>query len=195
MVDRENALFDVHGVSDSYQKETPELVARSLEELQSRIEQIKDKHASDIAASQDPSFVSDRVFRLKHLRSVNFDVTKAAAKVVRFFEVKNELFGNDRLTKRITLNDLDPEDMECLNSGFCTILPLHDRGGRTVVCWMLRFINSFSVRSIVSWIKTNVSMGNDTTLVLKHRISGLIHLYATLCKSETIRGALFGTSL
>ena len=150
MVDRENALFDVHGVSDSYQKETPELVARSLEELQSSIEQIKDKHASDIAASQDPSCVSDRVFRLKHLRSVNFDVTKAAAKFVSFFEVKLELFGIDRLTKTITLDDLDPEDMECLNSGFCTILPLQDRAGRTVVCWTHRLITSFSLQSMVS---------------------------------------------
>ena len=150
LVDREKALFDVHGVaSDSLVNETPELVTRSLGELQTRIDQIKDKDAYTMALSQDPSFVHNRHFRIKYLRCKSFDPTEAAAKFVRFFKVKLELFGVDRLTKTITLDDLDAEDTECLNSGFCTILPLQDRAGRTVVCWTQQLIGTFSLQSTV----------------------------------------------
>ena len=151
-VDREKALYDIHGVipDSSIIKETPELVARSLEELQSKMDQIKEKDAYNLAASQDPSFVSDRLFRLKCLRAKNFEMPRAVERFNQFFEIKLELFGKDRLTKTITLDDLDPDDIACLNSGFCSILPIQDRAGRTVVCWMQQLIGTFSLQSTVS---------------------------------------------
>ena len=151
-VDREKALFDLHGVvTDSLVKETPEFVVRSLEEFNSKIEQIKDKDAYGRALSQDPSFVSNRLFRLKYSRTTNVDPAWAALKFVQFFEFKLELFGKDKLTTSITLNDLDQDDIECLKSGFCTILPLQDRAGRAILCWSQQLIGNASLQSAVSF--------------------------------------------
>ena len=151
-VDREKALFDLHGVPDSLVKETQELVARSLEEFDCKIKQIKKKDAYDAALLQDPSYVSDRRFRLKFLRTTNFDPTWAAKKFAQFFERKLELFGKDKLTKDITLNDLDHADIECLESGFCTILPLQDGAGRPIICWTQRLIGNASLQSAVRFM-------------------------------------------
>ena len=148
-VDREKALFDIHGVAESRVAETPELVARSLEEFDAEVKKTREKSAYETAVSQDPNFASDRLFRLKYLRSTNFDPIWAASKFVRFFEVKQELFGMEKLTTTITLDDLDPDSVKSLESGFCTILPLQDRAGRAILCWTQQLLGTSSLLSTV----------------------------------------------
>ena len=68
------------------------------------------------------------------LRADVYDCVKAARRLVKHFEYKHQLFGEHRLVKTITLDDLDEDDMEMLLSGsaqFCT--HTKDRGGRTIL--------------------------------------------------------------
>ena len=46
------------------------------------------------------------------LRAERFDAPKAAIRLVNHFEGKLVLFGEDKLVKRITLDDLEEEDIE-----------------------------------------------------------------------------------
>ena len=147
--ERESVFFDVHGVSDAVE-ESSEMLAKCLAEVDSKISKIRSKEAYDIAEAQNPSYVADHNLRLQFLRSVKFDTSWAAKKIVRFFDLKLDLFGNERLTKTITLDDFDDETMSCLQSGLCTILPLKDRAGRAIVCWSVKLRGSISIECRVS---------------------------------------------
>ena len=66
--------------------------------------------------------------------SESFDPCNAASRMVRFFDEKCELFGADKLTKDITLEDLDPDDIITLENGFYQVLPEKDCVGRKAFC-------------------------------------------------------------
>jgi hypothetical protein len=135
--EREQVFSDVHGVSDVVE-ETPEFVAGHLAELESALASIAgdSKPAYDQAKQQDPEFVSNRDFRLKFLRADNFDPPKAAQRMIKYLDAKLGIFGPERLTKKITLNDFTKEDLLVAQSGLGSILRLRDRAGRLVMCWM-----------------------------------------------------------
>ena len=164
VVERESVFFDVHGVSGAVE-ESSEMLRRSLAELDLKVSKIRNKEAYDIAEAQNPRYVTDQDFRLQFLRSVKFDTSWAAKKMVQFFEMKLELFGDDRLTKDITLDDLDDKSISCLESGLCTTLPLKDRAGRAIVCWTVKLRGKFSIESKVSIIcgKGGVATTTRTT--------------------------------
>ena len=129
------------------------LPPEQLAELDEKISKIRDKDAYNIAQSQNPRYVADRAFRLPFLRSVKFDTNWAAKKIVAYFGIKMDLFGRDRLTREITLDDFDDQATSCLQSGLCTILPLKDTAGRAVICWTVKFRGSFSTDTKVSYIR------------------------------------------
>ena len=149
VTERENVFFDVHGVSGTVE-ESEELLSKFLAELDAKISQFRIKNAYNVAEAQDPFYVSRRSFRLRFLRSTKFDTSWAAEKVVRFFEMKRDLFGESLLTKDITLDDLDGETLASLESGLVTILPLNDPAGRAIICWTTKFRGSFTLESKVS---------------------------------------------
>ena len=146
--ERERAIFDVHGVSDAV-AETEEMVVRSLAEFEDNIARIRNKEAYHIAELQNEAYVANRNLRLKFLRSANFDVSFSAKKMVRYLDIKRELFGSEKLTKNITLHDLNKDDIACLESGVCQILPLRDRAGRAILCWTVQFRGDCSLESRV----------------------------------------------
>ena len=148
ILEREKVLFGVHGVSDAME-ESLEMTAKCLTELDTKISKIRFKEAYTFAELRNPSYVNDRNFRLHFLRSVKFDTSWAAEKLVRFFELKLELFGGDMLTKDITLDDFDEETTAVMESGLCTILPLKDRAGRAIGCWTIKLRGHFSLESRV----------------------------------------------
>ena len=147
--DREAFYFDIHGISETVVEESSERLAQSLTEFDQEISKIPSKEAYRLAESQNRSYVLDRSLRLKFLRYTKFDAKWASESFVQFFEIKLELFGPDKLTRHITLGDLDEEDMACLESGVCTILPLRDRAGRAILCWTAKLRAKFSVQSRV----------------------------------------------
>jgi hypothetical protein len=133
MHERERVYYDLHGVSAAIE-ETPELVECRLVELDNEIRNTGSRNAYSIAEAQTVKYVSNPKLRLKFLRASLFDVKSAASRLIQFFEMKQKLFGLEKLTKDIEIDDFDEEDRRAVESGVLQILPLRDRSGRVVLC-------------------------------------------------------------
>ena len=66
------------------------------------------------------------------LRGERFEADKAAHRLVKHFEYKKNLFGESKLTRPITYDDLNDNDRASLNAGFVQFLGEKDILGRTV---------------------------------------------------------------
>jgi hypothetical protein len=130
--ERTNALEDLHGVA-SVAEETPEVVDSRLLEFDWELTRRKNR-AYCLAESLSKDYVSNREIRLMFLRADLFNVSTATTRFMNFLEHKLALFGLERLTKRITLADLTPDDLEVLESGFLQELADYDRSGRVCLC-------------------------------------------------------------
>eukprot|EP00980_Cylindrotheca_fusiformis_P027187 scaffold19324_cov152-Cylindrotheca_fusiformis.AAC.2 len=129
--DREAALEEVHGIVKKDPEDTYFLQAH-LQAMKDRLNSIKHGTVYEKAEAIDPCFVSSRGFRLLFLRGNRYDPKAAAEQLVKHFDLKFSLFGSGKLTKAITLLDLDDNDRICLESGFFQILPQKDAAGRTI---------------------------------------------------------------
>ena len=86
------------------------------------------------AFNQNSTYVLDRNLLSAFLRSEDYDVKASINRMVSFYEQKKLLFGADKLTKHITLeNDFDSDDMACLESGSFQYIPKQDRFGRHII--------------------------------------------------------------
>ena len=72
------------------------------------------------------------------LRADRYDPREAAERMIRFLDLKKELFGTQKLVKEITLDDFDEDDMETLRSGYMQVPPYKDMAGRTILVGMLK---------------------------------------------------------
>ena len=91
----------------------------------------KANRAFRMAYSRSPEYVDS--LKIGFLRAEVFNSKKAADRMVRFFENKLEYFGEDKLVKDITLDDLSEDDLETIHGGAVQILSTKDRAGRTVL--------------------------------------------------------------
>ena len=66
----------------------------------------------DIAERMDPTYDNARAFRIMFLRANRYDVKASANQMLLFFELKQQLFGHDKLAKDITIHDLDEDNLE-----------------------------------------------------------------------------------
>jgi hypothetical protein len=149
MHERERVFYDLHGVSCAVE-ETPELIERRLAELDTEIRNTQSRNAYSIAEAQSGKFVSNHILRLKFLRASSFNVKDAAVRLVQFFEMKQQLFGLDKLTKEIQIEDFEEDDRRALESGVLQCLPLRDRSGRVILCSMPMLNKGQSLLSRVS---------------------------------------------
>lgn len=131
MKERDDVLQDVHGISD-VMREDPEMVARSLEELDVELGKVEDKEAYLIAKQQNHAYVTDSSFVTMFLRAESFQAKRAATRMSSFFEMKRELFGADKLGRDITIDDLNEDDIKVLESGYVQVLQNRDRAGRVI---------------------------------------------------------------
>ena len=116
--------------------EDPQNITKLISEMNMEIQRnITHKEAYLQALHQDPTYVDNKDFLIRFLRADQYEPKTAAHRLVGFFEYKKELFGIDRLTKNIALEDLygNVEDTEVVESGLYQILPGRDRSGRTVL--------------------------------------------------------------
>jgi len=132
--EREKGLFDVHGLP-LLDQEDPENTDVLLDEIECSLNKIRRKQSYDKAKSiRDGQLVKDRSFRLMFLRCDRFKTKVAAQRIVRHFEVKEDLFGDGEVLGRdVRQSDLSEEDMAVLESGFWQILPSRDSCGRPVL--------------------------------------------------------------
>eukprot|EP00934_Nitzschia_sp_Nitz4_P001878 Nitzschia sp. Nitz4//scaffold72_size95085//15730//17157//NITZ4_004746-RA/size95085-processed-gene-0.80-mRNA-1//1//CDS//3329557333//1878//frame0 len=131
--DREQIYFDIHGVSDKVQ-ETEDLLRNSLGQMDEMLSKpLPNNQAFLLALAQNPVYVNDIEFRLRFLRANRFDVPGAVQRYLKYYELKQELFGNAYLTKDITQADLDEDDLGALHNTIGYALPGRDPAGRFVI--------------------------------------------------------------
>ena len=128
--EREKGLFDLHGVSEVV-PEPSELITKKLEELEVALAKINDETSLQLEKQQSEEYTQK--IRIKFLRADSFNATKAANRMLRFFEVKRGLFGEDKLTMEIGLYDCTEKAREWLEKGSIQVLPQRDRAGRAVL--------------------------------------------------------------
>lgn len=139
--EREQALEDVHGVS-GMEEEDKERMRRCLETLEERLNFLKDESdAYAIAEKMSKDYVTNYNFRMMFLRADRYNAEDAANRLMLFFEEKRRLFGVEKLVKDITLEDLSPDDMDVLKSGYIQVSPEPDVAGRPILGFYFKFRN------------------------------------------------------
>lgn len=108
--------------------ESPELLRNRLSLLESQLQNMSGAHR--LAIEQDPDWVDQQ--KIKFLRAEGFDAAAAAARMVRYFALKQSLFGNELLGRDILLTDLNEDDMKTLRAGGVQILSEPDHAGRRI---------------------------------------------------------------
>jgi len=132
------------------------MIQTTLTELNAQMLKQPDADAYKAALTMDEAYARDKTFLLKFLRAERFDVQKAATRVAKFFQMKADLFGIDKLTNDIIQDDLDEETMEVLYAGLAIQrLRETDQSGRTV---LLRFADSASA-SVLAKNRATFYMG------------------------------------
>jgi hypothetical protein len=147
--EREKVLEDVHGIARVVD-EPQEFIEACLALLEKELNNISSKAAYDLARSMSEEYTCSKEMRLMFLRAESFDPYNAASCMVRFFHEKCDLFGADKLTKDITLDDLDTDDITTIEKGFFQVLPEKDCAGRKVFCVFPKLKAIRTIRNAVS---------------------------------------------
>lgn len=108
--------------------ETAELVQDRLALLQREIQDAGG--AYQLAIEQDAAWVDRQ--KIKFLRAEDFNASNAAARMLRYFTLKEALFGKDKLGRDIRLQDFNQDDIESLQAGGMQILSEPDHAGRRI---------------------------------------------------------------
>jgi hypothetical protein len=131
--EREKVFDDIHGVAQAHE-ETPEFTNFCTQQLDEEISDLSRTRRKELdrAFFLRPSFRMDIKFKLMFLRADNYDAKKAASRMANFFVYKQYLFGEDKLGKTITLDDLDEKDMKIFGEGAVLQLIRKDQIGRPI---------------------------------------------------------------
>ncbi|CAJ1955763.1 unnamed protein product [Cylindrotheca closterium] len=131
--ERAEAFDDIHCVGEEL-KETPGMIQKALADFEEMVK--KDRNAAyEIAMTQNRAYVEDPSFRLKFLRANMHDVGKSVRQMMNSLQHKAKYFGNDKVAREITLDDLNEEDKNLLLSGFYHVQEERDRTGRAILHW------------------------------------------------------------
>ena len=115
---------------------------RKLDELAETIErlvsEIGNSRGSEfegyrLAREQNPGYVSDYDFTIGFLRAETYNVDKAAKRMFGYLNIKLDIFGEEKLTQDILLDDLGEGGRAYLKRGGLQLLPNPDTNGRRVV--------------------------------------------------------------
>ena len=66
------------------------------------------------------------------LRCESYNISRAAIRMISYFDFKLRLFGSSLLTRDVKISDFDKDTQICLESGYFQILPQRDRSGRAI---------------------------------------------------------------
>ena len=113
-------------------EETKENVERAMQELDIEIQRLPTFTLLRKVQQQNPEYINSPSFRMQFLRCERFNSKQAITRMMRYFDEKRKLWGEDCLGRDISFADLDQEDLECLSGGGHTILRNRDSGGRRI---------------------------------------------------------------
>jgi hypothetical protein len=135
--ERDFVVQDIHGIAEEvFPDDDNEFLQQRLRQLDACLAQIEHKPAYNRALYMSPNYVRNDKFLLLFLRGELFNVQAAAHLIVLHFEEKQRLFGADLLGQDILLADLSDADRKELEKGYFQILPVRDRAGRIVACYI-----------------------------------------------------------
>ncbi len=124
----------IHGVSGEQVHETPEQIRELSQQLLQEIRHIRERSAFDKAFFLSPYYVSDPDFLVMFLRADDYNLKRAARRIVRHFQHKLDLFGEEKICRPIFYDDLDNDDKDALLSGRVQMLKgRRDHAGRLIV--------------------------------------------------------------
>jgi hypothetical protein len=92
------------------------------------------------------------------LRADLYDAPKAADRMAKCFDLKCELFGEDKLVKRITVKDLSEEDLYFIRCGFQVCLSTKDPSGRPLFFLDISKVLDFGSFPIESMVRTTTKI-------------------------------------
>ena len=128
--ERQKQQESLHGVDQAIAEEDT-FIESSLQQLENHLSKIKSRTVYQMAEQMDPAYVRARAFRIMFLRGNRYDAEDAAKNMLRFFEMKRQLFGAAKMIKDITIEDLDDGDIAALKLGMVQIAG-KDRAGRVM---------------------------------------------------------------
>ena len=98
---------------------------------------------------------------------------------IRFFALKCDLFSREKLTKEITLDDLDKDDVHAVKSGFICLLPERDTSGRLVMVGFARFLTTMpstrAAERAAFYIYNSINRFHDSAAIQKYGINGIMY--------------------
>lgn len=135
MKERSVVYEQLHGVTEtSSNEESPESLRELSEKLLEEAKRVRDRSAFDKALFLGPSYVKDPDFLAMFLRADNYDAKLAARRVIRHFQQKLVLFGEERLGRPIVYDDLNDDDKQALYLGrYQLLMQRRDRAGRLII--------------------------------------------------------------
>jgi len=100
MDEHEKIIFDVHGFATAVERDK-DAIAALMKRLEEEIEAIPSKDAYILAKILDLDFVMNHDFRMMFLRACDYDPSMTAMMIVKHFEKKRKLFGEQTLGREI----------------------------------------------------------------------------------------------
>ena len=158
--DEENAGAFWDSPSSVSSSKSTEFIQEKLQEMDKELERIRASSAwsltiaaIDLAESTNLAYVQNPKFRRKFLAVEQWDATKAAARFIRHFDFKMELFGPDCVARDITISDLTREEIKILKQGHLQVLPVRDTAGRAIMmgCYNGQMYTSVESAVSTSW--------------------------------------------
>ncbi len=134
---RNDIYEEIHGVTSLDPEETPQMIEKSIQDLNTEINRIRHKYTVYNKASESSNSYTHGVdIRLRFLRCELFDIPAAAKRMLGYLDLTQELFGDVVLTRPIQLCDLGKQEMEMLREGDAQPMPFRDRSGRRLMVAM-----------------------------------------------------------
>jgi len=153
--EREEILYEVHGVQSQETQETPETISLHLAAMDKLInieKRTKPFECTEYiqALNMNPSYAQDPKLKLLFLRTEKFDTSAATIRFLKFWKHKKALFGPEKLGRDINFEDLSVDDKASLQQGYMQLAPSRDRANRAVLFYLTPFMRGETHDNLVS---------------------------------------------
>lgn len=118
----------------TFLNETPELLSSKLKELDEALERESDddKKWYSVALDRAPGECDDK-FKLKHLRCEVFRVQDTVKRMLKYWDKRVEIFGEEKAFLPMTLDGALKDDITSLRIAYIQSTHLKDDGGRIIM--------------------------------------------------------------
>ena len=140
VIEKENIEDEIHGYmtqspslsSPQNNREMEELSLRQMEHEIQSLPSTKKKAYEYALGSLNSQYIFDQQFRMKFLRTENFDSHAASIRFCKWLDILQEYYGDFALTRPLYMTDLGKDELRLLRLGTLQIFPTRDRAGRRV---------------------------------------------------------------